>query len=54
MEVVLAQPSWVVGGGEHVGGGQWGWEVVARLSVRAEVVLVQRLRFEDAEKVKGF
>lgn len=52
-EVVLAQPGRVVGGGEHVAGGQRGREVVARLFVRAEVVLVQRLRFEDTEKVEG-
>lgn len=40
MEVVLAQAGRVVGGGEHVAGGQWGWEVVARLIIHMEIVLV--------------
>lgn len=50
-EVVLAQPGRIVGGGEHVAGGQRGREVVARLLVRMEIVLVQRLQFEDITKV---
>lgn len=40
MEVIFAQAGRVVGGGEHVGGGQRRWEVVARLFVHMEVVLV--------------
>lgn len=40
VEVVLAQAGRVVGGGEHVAGGQRGREVVARLVVHVEVVLV--------------
>lgn len=45
VEVVLAEARWVVGGGEHVGGGQRRREVVARLLVNmVKVVLVQRLQ----------
>lgn len=40
MEVVFAQAGRVVRGGEHVGGGQRRWKVVARLFVHMEVVLV--------------
>lgn len=40
VEVVLAQAGGVVGGGEHVAGGQRGGEVVARLVVHVEIVLV--------------
>lgn len=43
VEVVLAQAGGVVGGGEHVAGGQRGGEVVACLVVHVEIVLVQRL-----------
>lgn len=43
VEVVL-EARWVVGGGEHVGGGQRRREVVASLLVNVvKVVLVQRL-----------
>lgn len=51
MEVILAQAGRVVGGGEHVAGGQRGREVVARLFVHVEIVLVQRLQCEDIKKV---
>lgn len=40
MEVVLAQAGRVVGGGEHIAGWQRGGEVVARLVVHMEIVLV--------------
>lgn len=40
MEFVLAQAGRVVGGGEHITGGQRGGEVVARLIVHVEIVLV--------------
>lgn len=40
VEVVLAQAGRVVGGSEHVAGGQRGREVVARLIVHVEIVLV--------------
>lgn len=40
VEVVLAQAGGVVGGGEHVAGRQRRGEVVARLVVHVEVVLV--------------
>lgn len=40
VEVVLAEAGRVVGGGEHVAGGQRGGEVVARLVVHVEIVLV--------------
>lgn len=40
MEVVLAQAGRVVGGGEHIAGWQRGGEVVARLVVHVEIVLV--------------
>lgn len=43
VEVVLAQAGRVVSGCEHVGGRQRGGEVVARLVVDMEVVLVERL-----------
>lgn len=40
VEVVLAQARRVVGGGEHVAGGHRRGEVVARLVVHVEIVLV--------------
>jgi len=43
VEVVLARAGRVVGGGEHVAGGHRRGEVVARLVVGVEVVLVERL-----------
>lgn len=49
MEVVLAQAGWVVSGCEHVGGRQRRGEVVARLVVDVEVVLVERLQVGDKE-----
>lgn len=45
MEVVLAQAWWVVGGGVHVAGGHRGGEVVARLIIHLEIVLVKRLQW---------
>lgn len=43
MEVVLAQARGVVGGGEHVAGGQRRGEMIARLVVHVEIIFVQRL-----------
>ena len=40
IEVILAYTWGVVGGGEHVAGGQWGGEVVACFIVHMEIVLV--------------
>lgn len=43
MEVVLAQAGRIVGGSEHVVGGERRWEVVAGLFVHVQIILVQRL-----------
>lgn len=52
VEVVLADTGGVVGGGEHVGGGQRGREVVARLVIDVKVVLVQHLQSEKRVMVQ--
>lgn len=58
MEVVLGHPGRVVGGGEHVAGGQLGGEVVAGLVVGVKVVLVERLpireTFKPTEQTRAF
>lgn len=51
MEVILAQVGRVVSGGEHVAGGHWGREVVARLFIHVEIVLVQGLHGENINQV---
>lgn len=47
MEVVFAHTWRIVGGSEHVTGGQLGGEMVARLIVHMKIVLVECLQIRE-------